>query len=63
MGFAMTTVLLDIHNAGFYELGTMILAMGVFCGGLARVIAGITEWRHEHRLTFLGRDQPSSGIV
>ena len=45
MGFGMTTVLLNLHNAGFYELGTMILAMGVFYGGLAQIIAGIMEWK------------------
>ncbi|MBL7698518.1 MAG: acetate uptake transporter [Chitinophagaceae bacterium] len=42
-GFGMTTVLLNIHNAGFYELNSMILAMGMFYGGLAQVIAGILE--------------------
>ena len=42
-GFGMTTVLLNIHNAGFYELNSMILAMGVFYGGLAQVVAGILE--------------------
>lgn len=41
--FGMTTVLLNIHNAGFYELNSMILAMGIFYGGLAQVIAGIIE--------------------
>lgn len=41
MGFGMTTVLLNLHNAGFFELGTMILAMGIFYGGVAQVIAGI----------------------
>ncbi len=45
MGFGMTTVLLNIHNAGFYKLGTMILAMGLFYGGIAQVIAGIMEWK------------------
>ncbi len=44
-GFGMTTVLLNIHNAGFYPLDTMILAMGIFYGGLAQVIAGIMEWK------------------
>lgn len=43
--FGMTTVLLNIHNAGFYDLGTMIMAMGIFYGGLAQVIAGIMEWK------------------
>jgi hypothetical protein len=45
MGFGMTTVLLNIHNAGFYPLDTMILAMGVFYGGIAQIIAGIMEWK------------------
>lgn len=45
MGFGMTTVLLNLHNAGFFPLDTMILAMGIFYGGLAQVIAGIMEWK------------------
>ncbi len=45
MGFGMTTVLLNIHNAGFYALGSMILAMGIFYGGIAQIIAGILEYK------------------
>lgn len=45
MGFGMTTVLLNIHNAGFYPMNSMILSMGIFYGGLAQVIAGIEEWK------------------
>jgi succinate-acetate transporter protein len=45
MGFGMTTVMLNIHNAGFYPLDTMILAMGVFYGGIAQIIAGIMEFK------------------
>ena len=45
MGFGMTTVLLNLHNAGIFELGSMILAMGIFYGGVAQVIAGIMEWK------------------
>lgn len=45
MGFGMTTVLLNLHNAGCYELNSMILAMGICYGGLAQVIAGIMEWK------------------
>ncbi|MEO6980757.1 MAG: acetate uptake transporter [Mucilaginibacter sp.] len=41
--FGMTTVLLNLHNAGFFEMNSMILAMGIFYGGLAQVIAGIIE--------------------
>jgi succinate-acetate transporter protein len=45
LGFGMTTVLLNFHNAGFYPLDSMILAMGLFYGGLAQLIAGILEWK------------------
>lgn len=45
MGFGMTTILLNIHNAGFYPLDTMILAMGIFYGGIAQIIAGIMEFK------------------
>jgi succinate-acetate transporter protein len=45
LGFGMTTVLLNLHNAGLYELNTMILAMGICYGGIAQVIAGIMEWK------------------
>ncbi len=45
LGFGMTTVLLNLHNAGFYELNGMILAMGICYGGVAQVIAGIMEWK------------------
>ncbi|MEA1987090.1 MAG: acetate uptake transporter, partial [Candidatus Marinimicrobia bacterium] len=45
MGFGMTTVLLNIHNAGFFPLGSMILSMGIFYGGTAQVIAGILEFK------------------
>src|SRR5580698_6913595 len=41
--FGTTTVLLNIHNAGFFEMNSMILAMGIFYGGVAQVIAGIIE--------------------
>ena len=44
-GFGMTTMLLNIHNAGFFPIGTMILAMGIFYGGLAQIIAGILEYK------------------
>ena len=43
LAFGMTTVLLNLHNAGFFEMNSMILAMGIFYGGIAQVIAGIIE--------------------
>ncbi len=45
LAFGMTTVLLNFHNAGFFSLGSMILAMGIFYGGIAQVIAGAMEWK------------------
>jgi succinate-acetate transporter protein len=45
LGFGMTTVLLNLHNAGFYELNSMVLAMGICYGGVAQIVAGIMEWR------------------
>ncbi|MDO6388016.1 MULTISPECIES: acetate uptake transporter [Uliginosibacterium] len=45
LGFGMTTVLLNLHNAGLFEMNSMILAMGIFYGGIAQVIAGLMEWK------------------
>jgi succinate-acetate transporter protein len=45
LGFGMTTVLLNLHNIGLYPLTSSIMAMGIFVGGLAQVIAGIQEWK------------------
>jgi uncharacterized protein len=44
-GFGMTTLMLNVHNAGFYPLNAMILGMGIFVGGIAQVIAGVQECR------------------
>jgi hypothetical protein len=43
--FALTTILLNVHNAGFTGLDAMIVSMGIFYGGIAQIIAGIFEWR------------------
>jgi len=45
LAFGMTTVLLNLHNSGIFPLGTMILAMGIFYGGITQIIAGIMEWK------------------
>lgn len=50
--FGMTTVLLNLHNAGVFDLDAMILAMGIFYGGLAQVIAGIMEARKRNTFGF-----------
>ena len=46
LGFGMTTVLLSLHNAGALELDGITLAMGVFVGGLAQILAGVMEYRN-----------------
>ena len=48
MGFGMTTVLLNLHNAGLIALSSMILAMGLCYGGAAQVIVGIMEWKKKN---------------
>ncbi|AGB03271.1 acetate uptake transporter [Methanoregula formicica] len=45
LAFGMTTVMLNLHNAGLFALGSMIFAMGIFYGGIAQIIAGIMEWK------------------
>jgi uncharacterized protein len=50
--FGMTTILLNLHNAGFYEMNSMILNMGLFYGGLAQVIAGIMESKKNNTFGF-----------
>lgn len=43
--FGMTTVLLNLHNIGYTQLDSMILAMGVFFGGFAQILAGLMEFK------------------
>lgn len=45
MGFGLTTVLLNLHNAGFFPMDTMIMAMGLFYGGLGQLFVGVMEWK------------------
>lgn len=44
-GFGMTTILLNLANAGVYPLQSTVLAMGIFFGGFAQIIAGLLEFR------------------
>ncbi|MDR3237172.1 MAG: acetate uptake transporter [Spirochaetia bacterium] len=44
IAFGMTTILLNLHNAGFFELASVVLAMGIFYGGLAQAIVGVLEF-------------------
>lgn len=45
VGFGLTTILLNLHNAGLFELNTMILAMGIFMGGFVQLCVGMLEWK------------------
>ncbi len=44
LGFGMTTVLLNLHNADIIPLSVVIVAMGFALGGAAQIIAGIMEF-------------------
>jgi succinate-acetate transporter protein len=50
--FGMTTILLNLHAAGFYEMNSMILNMGLFYGGIAQIIAGIMESKKNNTFGF-----------
>ena len=45
-GFGMTTMILNIHNTGYFPMATSIMAMGIFYGGIAQIIAGILEFKN-----------------
>ena len=45
LGFGMTTILLNLHNAGLLPLSVVIVAMGFALGGSAQIIAGIMEFK------------------
>ncbi len=45
LGFGMTTVLLNLHNAGLLPLSIVIVAMGFALGGAAQIVAGVMEFR------------------
>jgi len=45
MGFGMTTILLNLVNVGLFGISSIIVAMGIFYGGVAQIIAGVMEFR------------------
>lgn len=46
LGFGLTTVLLNLANAGAFSVDTMILAMGIAYGGIAQIIVGAMEYKN-----------------
>ncbi|MEO9020835.1 MAG: acetate uptake transporter [Ginsengibacter sp.] len=53
LAFGLTTVLLNLHNAGIFEMNSMILAMGIFYGGITQIIAGILEAKKNNTFGFV----------
>lgn len=45
LSFGMTTILLNLCNAGIIPMSIVIIAMGFAIGGLAQIIAGIFEFK------------------
>ena len=45
LGFGLTTVLLNVHNAGLFPMNSMILAMGIAYGGIAQIMACAMEYK------------------
>jgi uncharacterized protein len=45
LGFGMTTILLNLANAGIISLSSVIIAMGLTMGGLGQIIAGIMAYK------------------
>ena len=45
LAFGLTTIILNMHNAGIFAMGSVVFAMGIFYGGLAQILAGLMEWK------------------
>jgi succinate-acetate transporter protein len=45
LGFGITTVLLNLSNAGLFPLNSMILAMAIAYGGTAQIMASWMEYK------------------
>ena len=48
IGFGLTTILLNLHNANIIPLSIVIVAMGIALGGLAQIIAGILAFKNNN---------------
>ena len=40
----MMIIMLSLSNAGFFEVGAVILMMGLFFGGATQIIVGLMEY-------------------
>ncbi len=48
LGFGMTTILLNLANAGIVDLSVVVVAMGIALGGFAQIVAGILEFKNNN---------------
>lgn len=62
IGCSITTILFNIHNAGFFKLNSIILSIGIFYGGIAQIIAGILEYKNTKGSTFSATTFISYGL-
>lgn len=46
LGFALTTIMLNLHNADIISLNATILALGIFYGGIVQIIVGAMEYKN-----------------
>lgn len=46
--FGMSTVLLNLHNAGLYEMNAMVMSIGLFFGGFGQLMAGMLEVKNKN---------------
>jgi len=51
LGFSLTTILLSVHNLGFFGLDKTILAAAICLGGLAQIFAGMIEFKRSKMFT------------
>jgi succinate-acetate transporter protein len=51
--FGTTTILLSLCNAGIIGLSSPVVAMAIFYGGIAQIIAGLMEWKKNNNFGFL----------
>jgi hypothetical protein len=51
--FGATTILLSLCNVGIIGLSSPVLAMAIFYGGIAQIIAGLMEWKKNNNFGFL----------
>ncbi len=52
-GFATTTILLSLGNAGILAVNDVVMAMAVFYGGIAQIVAGIFEGKENNTFGFV----------